>query len=864
MFREISGLGRAWTAGLKPHPSEARNRVFHHPARLAGQGDRIRPVLLAAVAALGAVVSGVLAARALSAQESTAATGSAGAAPCRQEIADHNRALQSSPADSALELPLARSLALCRQDGEAIARYLRIIASQPGEVAPRIELGSLLVREQRSGEAIDLLREALRLDPENDEARLGLARALAANGNNLEALLRYDEVLAASPAHYDALQGKAFVLYHSARFAEARTVFELLQRENPSDAENAEALAGIARAEIEAGVAALRPPPSAPPEERLDYYRNQVANDSRDRAALLELGRAQAELKDFPAAIRTYRQLLAIDPSDDSAKFQLARTLAWSQQYDASIALYQELLRGAPRGTDFLEGLASASSWSGRLEDALGAYQRLADTYLSEAVLLKIAQLDLRLHYDRSAGAAVARLLWEDPENRDTLRLRAQIELKQGHTQEARQQFRAILEQAPHDPGALLGEAEAWYYLGRLDKAYEAAGTLDQDQPQNADALLLLARIDRARGDRRAAMARVEQSEQVSPSNPEAKALETTLRDESAPTLHTSAAYAHEIGSGESLTTLAYGTDFGFKMLRRTDSTFSLDDLPSQSPSGAIQGAAAPTQFLYRQTTSLSRRFTVRTGFGLVRFGPGGDVNIPEQTEAITGAGVRPIGLAGASAVLTPKINADFNWTRAAIEYTPLSVRLGVIDQRYQAGLSFRLSPRTELRLEYFRGVDGSEEYTHVKFVNPQTVTSVRADRLPYSGGAITFSQSLLRSPRFSFDAGYSGLDTQFVNPGGQTYLGFFAPAFYQRHLATARFFGRLWGPVGYDLSGGFGAQQVKQPGPFQRAYSLSPVFTLRASPRLTLGLGYTYYNFAQTLGEIRGNSLRLTSDWKF
>ncbi|HMD98558.1 MAG TPA: tetratricopeptide repeat protein [Terriglobia bacterium] len=831
-------------------------------SRLANQGHRIRRTFLASMVALGAVVPSVRPARASGSQETTPAAGSA-AAPCQQEIADHRRALQSLPGDPALELQLARSLVLCRQDGEAIARYLRTIVSQPGEVTPRIELGSLLVREQRSGEAIDLLREALRLEPENDDARLGLARALAATGNNLEALLRYDEVLAASPAHYDALQGKAFVLYHSARFAEARTIFELLQRESPSDAENMAALAGIARAETEARAAALRPAPSAPPEERLTYYRNRVADDSRDRAALLELGRAEIESKDFPAAIRTYRQSLAIDPSDASAKFQLARTLAWSRQYDASIALYQELLRSAPRDADFLEGLAGVSTWSGRLEDALRAYQRLADTHPLEAVLLEVARLDFRLHYDRSAGAAVTRLLSEDPENRDARRLSAQIELKEGHTEKARQQFAAILEKAPHDPEALLGEAQAWYYLGRLDKAYEAAGTLRQDQPQNVDALLLLARIDRARGDRKAAMARVKQSEQVSPSDPEASALEISLRDESASTLHTSAAYAHESGSGESLTTLAYGTDFGFKMLRRTDSTFSFADVPSQSPSGAIRGAAAPSQFLYRQTTSVSRRFTVRTGVGLVRFGPGGNVNIPGQPEAIAGAGVRPIGLAGASAILTPKVSADFNWTRAAIVCTPASVRLGVIEQRYDADVSFRLRRRTELRLEYFRGVDGSEEYTHIKFINPQTVTSVRADRLPYSGGAITFSQSLIRSRRFSADAGYSGLETQFVNPGGQTYLGFFDPAFYQRHLATARFFGKLQGPLGYDLSGGFGAQQTGQAGRFQRAFNLSPVFTLRTSPRLTLGLGYTYYNFAQTLGEIRGNSLRLTTDWK-
>jgi len=801
---------------------------------------------------------------AMKAQDSATSSPGDAAAPCQQQIASARGALRISPADPTIEVRLARALALCGQDREAIAEYRRAIAGRPNEVAPRVEFGTLLIRAHRSGEAIDVLREALRLDPEDDEARAALARAVASTGNNLEALRRYEEVLATSPDNYDALQGKAFVLYHIGRFAQARTIFELLERENPSDEENSEALARIARAEAEARAAALRPPSTAPPQERLAYYQDRATSDPRDQESLVELGRAQAELTDYPAAIKTYRQLLAIDPGDASAKFQLARTLAWSQEYDASIALYQELLRGTPRNADFLEGLALVLTWSGRLEEALRTYHRLVDSQSSAAVLLKIARLDIRLHYYHSASATVAKALQADPNSSEACLLRAQIDLKQGRTERARQQFAGILQKNPHDPEALLGEAEASYYLGRFGKAREAADALLRDQPKNVDALLLLARLNRARGNRKAATAEVIRLEQLSPGNPEARALETSLRDESASTLHTSSAYARENGSGESLTTSAFGIDFGFKVLRQTESTFSLDAFPSQSPSGVIEGAAAPSQFLYRQTTSLSPRFAVRAGIGLLRFGPGDGVNVPGQPNTITSAGIRPIGLAGASAVLTPQIGVDFNWTRDAAVYTPLSVRLGVIDERYEAGLTFRLCPRSELRLGYFRGNDSSEEYPHVTLVNPPTMTSVHADRLPYSGGAITFSQKFIISRHFSFEAGYSGLETQFINPGGHIYLGFFEPALYQRHLATARFFGKLWGPVGYDFAGGLGAQQVERGGAFHRAFKASPLFTVRTSPSLTLGLGYMYYNFAQTLGQIRGNALRFTTDWKF
>ena len=95
-------------------------------------------------------------------------------------------------------------------------------------------------------------------------------------------------------------------------------------------------------------------------------------------------------------------------------------------------------------------------------------------------------------------------------------------------------------------------------------------------------------------------------------------------------------------------------------------------------------------------------------------------------------------------------------------------------------------------------------------------------------------------------------------------YLGFFNPDFYQRHYLTPHLYGKLHGPLGYDLLVGMGVQQVEQGSPLTQAMLINPALTLRASARLALTLGCTHYDSSQALGTLRGNAVRLTTDWKF
>jgi tetratricopeptide (TPR) repeat protein len=594
------------------------------------------------------------------------------------------------------------------------------------------------------------------------------------------------------------------------------------------------------------------------------------------REAMKAAAHARAQAGDFEGAIRIYKQVLAMYPDDLEAKIELARVLSWTREYDGSISLYQEILKGSPHSTEALEGLARVYAWAGLLEQALETYQTLlADHPASSVYRLEAARLELRLKDYAAARDAVASLLSTQPEDREARLLLAQLDLREGRFQNALKQFDQLLEQNPSDPEALHGKAQADYYLGRLGEAYEIATELVRELPNDFDDVFLLANIERSRRDRSGALALLDRAERLSPANPEVE--ETRDKVEWPFVLHTTAAFAREIGrpgpadvgsfSSEDLRTLSFGTTLEMGALPRSDSFLSLKYLPVSSPSGGIRGAAAPGEFVYRQATRIASFLTVRGGAGLERFGPGALENVPGQPALVSTATIRPVGFAGLSLSPRRDFSLDLSWSRSAIDYTPLSVRLGVVESRLEGGLNFSFDQRTELHLSYFKAKYSSESYDHASVVNPGGVIGTagnRPDRERASGGSVVFNRNLVRSDRVSFDLGYSGLAYGYKSEGRRVYLGFFDPNLYQRHLLTTRLYGNLWGPVGYDFSGGIGLQQVRQRQALTRGLLLEPALTLKASRRLSFRIGYVHYNFAQALGLTSGNAVQLSSDFKF
>lgn len=807
---------------------------------------------------------------------------------CAESIGFARRVLEITPADLSIELTLARALSLCQQYAEAIARYQRYLEARPKSEDALFELAQTLFRTRRIPEATQAFRNLLELNPHNQDASLGLAQCLASSGNYPEALVRYDEALASSPDNYDALQGKAYILYWTEQFAQARAIFESLRAKRPSDTQNSQALEDIAHAEEAARWAALRPPPGSPPKDYLVFYQKRLASYPDDVSAIKGLAYAQAQLNNLPAALEGYQRVLDTNPDDLDAQKELARLLGQDGQYDKSIQLYESVVKNHPDDKTSAENLGRVYLWAGRPAEALPIYQDLlAKDPANTGLKMQVARLELRLKNYAAAREVLASVVSAEPDNREARLTLAQLDFTEGRREDSLKNFDQLLKQNPNDPDALLGKAQISYFQGDMPQAQTAANAAVNQRPQSFDAVFLLANIEHARGHRRQSSEWLSRADQISPGNGDVLALKQRLREEGAVTLRTSASYTREIGApsefgtrqglpNEDLRMFSYGATVGLSLFRRTDSYFSFTSSPTDSPPGpfrdsqgnqiptGITGAAAPAQFLYRQTTRLSSKFTLRAGAGAVRFGPGALVDLPGQPAPVVSAETRAIGLAGFTVAPGRKFSLDVNLSRSPYAYTPVSAQFGLVRESAGAGLNFFFTKSTELHLDYNYEHYSSKEFDNNCFATDSLTVQGRACHDQGHLGSAEFIWNIVKSDRFSLDGSYDGTVYGYAGRRRQVFLGFFNPSFYQRHLINGRIYGKMFGPVGYDISGGIGVQQTGQGNAYTRAVRVSPGFTLRLSDHLTLGVGYTHYNTAQALGPLRGDGVRVTTDWKF
>jgi len=579
---------------------------------------------------------------------------------------------------------------------------------------------------------------------------------------------------------------------------------------------------------------------------------------------------------DFTAAIQAYRQALKLNPGDADLELGLARALSLSGHNEESKGVYQQVLSKTPDNADALEGLGSAFLRSDRPFEARAVFQRLAARHPADAEYkIDLARVEARLGNYRHARELLTAVLAFHPHQHEARLQLAYLRLYQGKYAAALADFAQLLKADPTDFDALLGNARVHYFRGNVAYSYSLVSKLLEDRPNDYDAVFLLANIERARQNPQKALELLARAERLSPGNPETVQLEKTLRQEKAVTFHTAASYAREISSGngspdligfagQDLRRFVYETAVDFSALPRTRSTVALDAMPATS-AGVFGGAVAPSEITYRQTTPIFSNLTLRTGVGLMRFGPGGLQSIPEQAPAVSAATYRPLGFVSASYAAKKNLNLDVTVARDPVAYTPLSVRMGVVESRVEGGMRYSFAPHTDLWLSAYAADYSSIQFQQLGLLNGNPgLIKGGIGRQPARGGSATLVRNVLRLEHASLDLGYTGRAFAFSGSTQQEYMGFFNPSFYQVHQVTARLYGPLRGPLGYDFSGGLGVQQTASHQPFTQALNLTPTLSYKINRHLSLKLGYTHYNYAQSLGVIRGNGVILSTDSRF
>jgi tetratricopeptide (TPR) repeat protein len=602
-----------------------------------------------------------------------------------------------------------------------------------------------------------------------------------------------------------------------------------------------------------------------------EAYRKRAEQNPLDAQAFAGMAVLQLRRRAYSDAIASYRRVLELTPHDHDAKVGLGRALAFDGQFAIALQNFQELLVEHPGDTDALEEMARVQLWSGNPADALSIFHNLAARYPANPEYeVGLARAETNLHQYRQARETLAALLTAHPGYHDGELQLAYLDLYEGRQADAWRRFNRLIRKNPTDTEALLGNARVAYYRGDLVYARNLTEKIVAENPQDPSTLLLLANIERALHNPKRARVLLYRAERLDPHSVEGRELENSLRNDSRPTFHTSMSFAREEGSGspssaEDLTSFGYESTWGLSLLPRSESYLSVAYLPSQSPSGGIEGAAGPSELFYRQTSHLTPQMSLRCGIGLARFGPGESLVIPSQQQPITAVGMRPLGFAGMTYRLRTKLTIDLTARRNAVTYTPTAVRLGVVLDQLSLGWDYRFNRKTDLRFEPYFADYSTTSYNHITGLAGDRPAGVdESDHYRTGGASVALYRTLFQKSATTVDLGYSGLAFEFLGGSQRPYLGFFNPGFYQRHYLTTHFLGRIHGPLGYDFSGGAGIQQVERGSPLKLALLLSPAFTLKASPRLWLSLGYTHYNSAQSLGSLSGNAVRLSTDWKF
>ena len=232
-----------------------------------------------------------------------------------------------------------------------------------------------------------------------------------------------------------------------------------------------------------------------------------------------------------------------------------------------------------------------------------------------------------------------------------------------------------------------------------------------------------------------------------------------------------------------------------------------------------------------------------------MRFGPGELVRIPGHPDPVRSAELSPLATVGLSWRVAKEVRLSASWSRSAIDYTPTSVRMGVIENRFSGGATFLITPDSRLSLDYDYGRYASREFNGITAES----TSHRY--------FMDFSQTLVRTERIRFDAGYSG--RIWGHPGEDVFLGFFNPDFYQRHLFDTRFYAKLAGPLGFNFRGGAGLQDEEDRSP-RFATRLRPSFIVQLNDHVAISFGYSYYNTSGALRTIAGDGIFIATDWSF
>lgn len=304
--------------------------------------------------------------------------------------------------------------------GGAIRFYREFLKDHPDAAEIRSNLGAALVRDGQFGAAIEEYEAALKALPSNTKIRMNLALAYFKLGRFDDAVKGLEKLREQDPLERNATLLLADCLLETGQARKAAEALATIQEEYPDDHAVVYML----------GMALLKDNRPVEAQRMLD----RILRDGESAEAAYLMGQTEFMRQDVLAAAKHLKRAVELNPRLPGAHSLYGQVLRGLGQLDAAEAQFREELK--VNEFDFVANseMAMTRKQEGKFDEAL--------VHLSRAL---------------QARPADAGVLFQ----------RANIRLRQGHTEQAREELEGLVRDHPEFLEAHAALATAYYKLGR-------------------------------------------------------------------------------------------------------------------------------------------------------------------------------------------------------------------------------------------------------------------------------------------------------------------------------------------------------------------------------------------------------------
>lgn len=221
---------------------------------------------------------------------------------------------------------------------KAISIYTGLLLKKPDNIDLWLRVAQIEYHLKKYPLAIDAYKHALRIQPNNVTLHKDLSEIYAAANQPKEALIAINEAIKLSPDNVDYLLAKAKITNWNKQPAVALESYQKILQLGKS--------------------------------EKIKVNTKEI---------LIEIGRLQTQLKNYPDAINSYNQVIFLNPDNPKLYEELAQVYAAAKEPDKAIDTINKALNLDPSNIELLQSKARLASLLKENQLAIETYHKILD-----------------------------------------------------------------------------------------------------------------------------------------------------------------------------------------------------------------------------------------------------------------------------------------------------------------------------------------------------------------------------------------------------------------------------------------------------------------------------------------------------